>query len=418
MAKQQSYIDLLKESIMEYDASVMNYKGPLLDPIITFDGDEDKELKTNKEYKDAGDLLERLYAKEVAAPRARNLIEDAQEEDPEQNEVETGETPDSIPETLDDLRDDIDEDDGGTLSVDDSSYITNESTIDDEVLAQLIAEMEDISDIPEDEEGMQAGTDVISPDEAEDLLDEFLMLEDDAKEDDAEEDEPLDVDKETDTEDDNGGKDEVSESILGGIRRSSHRIREEELEQLTEDFIAQLEGDLLTEADLDDLILEAEDDQEEGSDEDSDEDKEDKDEKDNDEKDNKEDIEKMIESLLLDEGYLEEDDDRTDFDDPEDNEIETGGDPDKVDATMDDFEEEITDGEDGFLDLDESIMMEGEDSDEENSEDEDSDEENSEDEDSDEKNIKESIDVLSDEEIEFLLEDENEDLLKEFMELV
>jgi hypothetical protein len=60
MGKKQSYMNLLKEAISEFDTSDnLEVKGPMLDPIISWDGGG--EIPT---YKDAASILERYYFNE------------------------------------------------------------------------------------------------------------------------------------------------------------------------------------------------------------------------------------------------------------------------------------------------------------------------------------------------------------------
>ncbi len=60
MSKKQSYMNLLKEAISEFDTSDnVEVKGPMLDPIISWDGGG--EIPT---YKDAASILERYYFNE------------------------------------------------------------------------------------------------------------------------------------------------------------------------------------------------------------------------------------------------------------------------------------------------------------------------------------------------------------------
>ena len=57
MSKKKSYMSLLKEAISEFDTSDnLEVKGPMLDPIISWDGGG--EIPT---YKDAASILERYY---------------------------------------------------------------------------------------------------------------------------------------------------------------------------------------------------------------------------------------------------------------------------------------------------------------------------------------------------------------------
>ena len=111
--KKVSYIQLLKEAISEYDAKVMDYKGPMTEPIITFKGDGEMET-----HKDASSILERYYFNEnkeklVEQDDGRekpvDVDEDGDAEDP--NEIVTGEEADDVDETMKDLEDELMEED-------------------------------------------------------------------------------------------------------------------------------------------------------------------------------------------------------------------------------------------------------------------------------------------------------------------
>jgi hypothetical protein len=60
MSKTVSYKNLLKQAISEYDTSkTVQVKGPMLDPILSWDGDGEIPV-----YKDAASILERYYFNE------------------------------------------------------------------------------------------------------------------------------------------------------------------------------------------------------------------------------------------------------------------------------------------------------------------------------------------------------------------
>jgi hypothetical protein len=62
MSKKVSYKNLLKQAISEYDTSkTVQVKGPMLDPILSWDGDGELPI-----YKDAASILERYYFNENA----------------------------------------------------------------------------------------------------------------------------------------------------------------------------------------------------------------------------------------------------------------------------------------------------------------------------------------------------------------
>jgi hypothetical protein len=104
--KKVSYIQLLKEAISEYDAKVMDYKGPLTEPIVTFKGEG--ELET---HKDASSILERYYFNEtkeklveqddIGPDNPVKADDEADAEDP--NNLKTGEESDDVDESMDDL---------------------------------------------------------------------------------------------------------------------------------------------------------------------------------------------------------------------------------------------------------------------------------------------------------------------------
>ena len=72
MSKKQSYMNLLKQAISEFDTSDnLEVKGPMLDPIISWDGGG--EIPT---YKDAASILERYYFDENQDAPIRTLEEE------------------------------------------------------------------------------------------------------------------------------------------------------------------------------------------------------------------------------------------------------------------------------------------------------------------------------------------------------
>ena len=202
MKNKVSYVELLKEAISEYDTKSFDYKGPLLDPIISFDGEG--ELKTQK---DATSVLERYYFKEKNED-TRLFVEDVQEEEPEENIIETGEEADKIDKTMEDLEEEIlgDGDVGDTFEEADESLADdiipdkdkkddlgglggNDATeeadkdgerevsesIEQAVIEKLINEMEEVA---EADEGVAEGEEVVEGDDiSEELELEMAMLE-------------------------------------------------------------------------------------------------------------------------------------------------------------------------------------------------------------------------------------------------
>ena len=81
MSKKQSYMSLLKEAISEFDTSDnLEVKGPMLDPIISWDGGG--EIPT---YKDAASILERYYFEEEE-DRGVNVLGEAELPASDQND--------------------------------------------------------------------------------------------------------------------------------------------------------------------------------------------------------------------------------------------------------------------------------------------------------------------------------------------
>ena len=104
--KKVSYIQLLKEAISEYDAKAMDYKGPITEPILTFDGEG--ELST---HRDASSILERYYFKESEVGPDNPVDVDDDEDATDPNNIVTGEEADGVDETMDDFEDEILEED-------------------------------------------------------------------------------------------------------------------------------------------------------------------------------------------------------------------------------------------------------------------------------------------------------------------
>ena len=98
--KKVSYIDLLKEAIAEYDAKSLDYRGPMIDSILTFDGST--ELKTN-EPSDIASVLERYYFREESE-------EGVPVPEEEKNEIKTGEEPEDVEATKKDIEKELTED--------------------------------------------------------------------------------------------------------------------------------------------------------------------------------------------------------------------------------------------------------------------------------------------------------------------
>ena len=85
MSKKVSYKNLLKQAISEYDTSkTVQVKGPMLDPILSWDGDGELPV-----YKDAASILERYYFNERAEEpvMVQNFDEDEPLQEAEYSEV-------------------------------------------------------------------------------------------------------------------------------------------------------------------------------------------------------------------------------------------------------------------------------------------------------------------------------------------
>jgi hypothetical protein len=82
MSKKVSYKNLLKQAISEYDTSkTVQVKGPMLDPILSWDGDGEIPV-----YKDAASILERYYFNESQEDPI--LVDDLQEMEANQDGTE------------------------------------------------------------------------------------------------------------------------------------------------------------------------------------------------------------------------------------------------------------------------------------------------------------------------------------------
>jgi len=258
----KSYKELLKEAIMEYDTKAMDYKGPMTDAIISFKGEG--ELETHRKADDIASILERYYTREDA----EKDIEDAENE----NEISTGEEPDDVEDTMDDLEKQVTEDfdaptyeetknkgntkgkeeGGGEKAVKDNrnpedrdetfdvDEVSEDLEMEDIVIEKLIRELEEkdepntpqagIDPIDDDKEEEELTSESVVTEDVLDLLDEeFSSIleqeeeeekeeekEEDKKEE--EEDEDLDVDK------------EIKESFYKDEIENAFRLLEQEIE--------------------------------------------------------------------------------------------------------------------------------------------------------------------------------------------
>jgi len=269
--KKVSYIQLLKEAITEFDSKAMDYKGPLTDTILTFDGNG--ELET---CKDASSILERYYFNEnkeklieqdVGPDNPVDIDDDADAEDP--NEIITGEEPDDVDETMEDLEDELMEEDleledyepgdpdivakDEPLPEEKAAPVNNESEIvnlENIVIEKLIREMEE-------EETQQAGTDLASEkeveskvgkDEVKDQIEEDIDLleaelnaelgeEDKEDEDEKKDEEDLNVDKKIEAEGEGMGpiRIKAAREIEEAFKLFQEQIEEEEDEDEEEE---------------------------------------------------------------------------------------------------------------------------------------------------------------------------------------
>jgi hypothetical protein len=164
----KNYMSLLKEAISEFDTSDnVDVKGPMLDPILSWDGDG--ELPT---YKDAASILERYYFNEDSDNQVDALDEADYENDKGSSAgksmdhtkgagTEQAGTSDAktVPASKDEKEKDItkeaeevekdEEEDEEEISED--LDLEMENTI----IEKLIAEMEDEDDDDDDKEGME-----------------------------------------------------------------------------------------------------------------------------------------------------------------------------------------------------------------------------------------------------------------------
>jgi len=166
MSRKEQYMDLLKESLSEFDTTkTTDVKGPMLDPILGYQGQG--EIET---HKDAASVLERFYFKQDERLQTLDEIEDISTADEDntddydkdgkvKSEVSTlkSEIEKELKEAVEDLST-ADEDnteeydkDGkvvgdGTKVIEDElkeaeSFVEN---IENDVIEKLIAEMEDL----------------------------------------------------------------------------------------------------------------------------------------------------------------------------------------------------------------------------------------------------------------------------------
>ena len=192
--KVTSYKNMLKRAILEYDTSVLDYKGPLVGDVLGFSGEG--ELKTGD---DASDILARYYFKEENEEKTiHEQIDDENHVSGDEvtddivggsGAIETGGDPDSVEETMDDLEDNVSYDDD---DVDGDPDEASEDTSDDVITAQeaaiieqLIMEMELLEDEEagekkddEDEESEDSDEDEDSEDSEVEKMVESLLMED------------------------------------------------------------------------------------------------------------------------------------------------------------------------------------------------------------------------------------------------
>lgn len=276
MGKKQSYVPyvkLLQEAIQEYDSKALDLKGPLLEPIISYRSEEGKEeLKTNS---DASDILERYYFREKGGSTSDKLVEqddvlDAKgevktDEPTEENEINTGEKPEEIDKTLDELEDEISDDEVGFFddeTVDGSGGGEEGSTtIEEAVISRLIREMEEetageagdgkpegggegnVGDglgSEEKEPGEEAGTAEASPEEVDSLLKEINSLIEQIEEETGKEGEEK---KEDEKKEDEGGEKEKLEEAIRLILEDSDLEGAEEAAEETGEEAAEGEGE-------------------------------------------------------------------------------------------------------------------------------------------------------------------------------
>jgi len=265
--KKVSYIELLKEAINEYDAKVMDYKGPMTEPILTFDGEG--EMETNR---DASSILERYYFSEkseklveqdddVGPDIEMDIDPDDDAEDP--NEIVTGEEPDDIDDTMDDLEDELIEEEleledyepgdedivakDEPLNVDD--MVTQEMiSLENTVIEKLIQEMEEEEGTKDDEPDTgEAGTDLADEEEVDDITEDIDLLEAelDAIEDEEEKEDYLDVDKEVASEGEGMGpiRIKAAREVEEAFRIFKEQVEEEEEDEKEDESEEEIEED-------------------------------------------------------------------------------------------------------------------------------------------------------------------------------
>jgi hypothetical protein len=217
----------------------------MTDPIISYDGGG--ELQT---HKDASSILERYYFKEKESEgRVYVREEDAQEKEPEENEIVTGEEADSIQKTMDELEDELTEDfmleddaEGGEVPGEakvPKEFEKNDGgepegvakdvteSMEQSVIEKLISEMEEAGpDKPiepeKDEETEEAGTDKAGEKEVDKILEdlelEIAMME--ADEEVAKDEKEGDEDKEDEKE----GDEDKDLDVDAGVKKESYGL--------------------------------------------------------------------------------------------------------------------------------------------------------------------------------------------------
>ena len=198
--KKVSYTKLLKEALStEWDTTkTVDTKGPMLDPILGYDGGG--ELETNK---DAASILERYYFKEEVQEGLIEAVENELDEDPQKK---------AIPATKKDIEDEIDDGESGSATFkegdepvaeqddtppgppeekkeEDEEMEESLKTTENSVIEKLISEMEEEGEDEEEEkkeEKMEEGekvTEQDAPTDEEELdVDEKVEDEEDVNE--------------------------------------------------------------------------------------------------------------------------------------------------------------------------------------------------------------------------------------------
>jgi len=195
--KRVSYTKLLKEALSaEWDTTkTVDAKGPMLDPILGYDGGG--ELET---HKDAASILERYYFKEEVQEGLVEAVENELDEDPQKK---------AIAATKSDIADEVDAGETGSLTEQEEKEEEEEEEKEEEVeegntivgtenaiIEKLISEMEEEdAETDEEAEEVEEGKAVVEQEEEEE-----------------EEEKELDVDKEVDEEE----KEEIEEVAGAG----------------------------------------------------------------------------------------------------------------------------------------------------------------------------------------------------------